>query len=328
MHSVPLVRLLSLLKSSRELRYRNLVLFTAVSDYLASTLSMWSNKQLILILLEFKALKFRPVALMDAFAERIIQKPESLTLRDLLTILKSYSYLNHPLKDQQGAFLKTVTQVLESYLLKISSLDLLKAVSCLCVFNHLPPAPLEKLLQKQTLDELLQKEGSGFKHVQWMLNTVDLSLRIDRPPLPPSIPPIPPLQLSLPPHHPPVHPGLVSTLRGLFGEQAVSEAVIEEGGYYIDCVITFPHDTEQGGEEQSGAAQPPRRVAVLCVPPSSYCFGTTHPCGALVLKIRHLNLLDYNPVLVPLQEFHSHTEQERMDVLKRLIHPAMQSPVD
>lgn len=51
-----------------------------------------------------------------------------------------------------------MTQVLRSYLPKMSGADLLKAVSCLCVLGHVPQAPLEKLLQKEVLDELL-KEG-------------------------------------------------------------------------------------------------------------------------------------------------------------------------
>lgn len=58
---------------------------------------------MLLILLEFKRLGFRPVALMDAFAERIVQKPDSFTLRDLQGVLKSYSFLNHHLKENQQA---------------------------------------------------------------------------------------------------------------------------------------------------------------------------------------------------------------------------------
>lgn len=40
------------------------------------------------------------------------------------------------------------------------------------------------------------------------------------------------------------------------------------------------------------------RIALICAPPTSFCFGTTHPVGAMALNIRHLKLLGYEPVLV------------------------------
>ncbi|XP_062865698.1 FAST kinase domain-containing protein 2, mitochondrial [Trichomycterus rosablanca] len=323
-HSIPFTRLMALLKACRELRYRNLSLFTSISDYLASTLPMWSNKQMLLILLEFKGLRFRPVALLDAFAERVIQKPDSLTLRDLLGVLKSYSFLNHHLKENHQEFLRSVTQVLESYLSKMSGMELLRAVSCLCVFGHFPQAPLEKMLQEETLNELLQKGGPVYARVERMLHTLDLCVRLDEPPLPPSASPIPPLHRSLSPHELPANPALIGALKGLVGEDAVTESVIREGIYFIDCVITVPPKTKESSslhEEQRGPSEEPTRIAVLCVSPSSFCFGTTHPCGALALKIRHLKLLGYNPVLMPLQELDNQTGEERMNMLKKCVLP-------
>ncbi|XP_053086037.1 FAST kinase domain-containing protein 2, mitochondrial isoform X2 [Pangasianodon hypophthalmus] len=310
-HSISFTRLMAMLKSCSDLQYRNLHLFTSISEYLASTLPMWNNKQVLLILLEFTRLRFRPIALMDAFAERIIQKPDSLTLRDLQGVLKSYSFLNHHLKDNQQAFLESVTHVLQSYLPKMSSTDLLKAVSCLCVFRHFPQAPLEKLLRKEVLDELLKEESPFYARQERLLRTLDLCLRLDDPALPLSVPPFALLHRS-PPQGRPVNPALLLTLKNLLGEGAVTDSVIEEGHYFIDCVVTLPPKTE---EEQTA------RIALLCASPTSFCFGTSHPVGAAALNIRHLKLLGYEPVLVPMQELVSLTAEERTDLLKKLIFP-------
>ncbi|XP_017312413.2 FAST kinase domain-containing protein 2, mitochondrial [Ictalurus punctatus] len=308
-HSISFTRLMAILKSCSDLRYRNLHLFTSMSEYLASTLPMWSNKQVLLILLEFKRLGFRPVALMDAFAERIVQKPDSFTLRDLQGVLKSYSFLNHHLKENQQAFLESVTHCLQSYLPKMSSTDLLKAISCLCVFGHFPQAPLEKLLRKEVLDELLKEESPFSAQQERLLWTLDLCLRLDDPALPPSVSSIPHLHHS-PPQRRPIDPVLLVALKNLLGEDAVMDSVVEEGHYFIDFVVTLPPNTD---EEQS------LRIALLCASPTSFCFGTTHPVGPVALTVRHLKLLGYEPVLVPMQELVSQSAEERTDLLKKLI---------
>ena len=51
-------------------------------------------------------------------------------------------------------FVESMTHVLQTYLPKMSSPDLLRAVVSLCMLGHFPPAPLQQLLQGQTLDEL------------------------------------------------------------------------------------------------------------------------------------------------------------------------------
>ncbi|XP_036418727.1 FAST kinase domain-containing protein 2, mitochondrial [Colossoma macropomum] len=327
-HSVPFTRLLGVLKSCRELRYRNYSLFSSISDYVANTFTMWSNKQLIFFLLEFEGLRFCPVALMDAFAERVIGKPDSLTLKDLLSILKSYSSLNHDLKENRQQFLDSVTRVLESYLTRMSSADLLKAISCLCVMEHFPQAPLEKLLQKDRLDELLPRGSPLYKGVELKLHTLDLCLRLDRPLLPPTVSPIPDLHHLLPPYELPVNPGLLSALKDVVGETDVRDTVVEERVYFIDCVITLSPEAKnvrRSPEEHSDTPQEPRRIAVLCAPPSSFCFGTTHPRSRLAMKMRHLRKLGYETVLVPVHEFDSLTNQERTEALKRFIFPEGES---
>ncbi|GAA6070079.1 FAST kinase domain-containing protein 2, mitochondrial isoform X1 [Tachysurus ichikawai] len=311
-HSISFTRLMAMLKSCSELRHRNLHLFTSISEYMASTIPMWSNKQVLLLLLEFKRLRFRPVALMDAFAERIIQKPDSLTLRDLQGILKSYSFLNHHLKENQQAFLESVTHVLHSYLPKMSSTDLLKAISCLCVIGHFPQAPLKKLLRNEVLDELLKEVESPFSvRQERLLRTLDLCLQLDQHALHLPVSSIPNLRRS-PPQSRPGNPAILRTLKDLLGEDAVTDSVVAEGHYFIDCVATLPPKTK---EDQTV------RIALLFASPTSFCFGTTHPIGAVALNIRHLKLLGYEPVLVPMQELISQTAEDRTDLLKKLIFP-------
>ncbi|KAF7689741.1 hypothetical protein HF521_013094 [Silurus meridionalis] len=287
-HSISFTRLMVTLKSCSDLRYRNPHLFTSVSEYLASTFPMWSNKQVLLLLLEFKRLGLARGS--DG---------------------RCYSFLNHHLKENQQAFLESMTHVLKSYLPKMSSTDLLRAVSYLSVLGHFPQAPLEKLLRNEVLEELLKEEGPGQARHERLLRTLDMCLRLDHHPLRPSVSSIPHLCHSTPQSYP-VTPELLECLKKLLGEDAVTDSVIEQGFYFIDCVATLPLKTK---EEQS------MRIALLCVPLTSFCYGTTHPIGAVALKVRHLELLGYKPVLVPVQEFVSQSAEEKTDLLKKFIFP-------
>lgn len=40
------------------------------------------------------------------------------------------------------------------------------------------------------------------------------------------------------------------------------------------------------------------RVAVLCVPRSTYCLDSTHPRGFLAVKMRHLKVMGFHVILV------------------------------
>lgn len=44
-HGVPFNRLVNVLRAYKELHSRDVALFTAISDYVASSISMWNNKQ-------------------------------------------------------------------------------------------------------------------------------------------------------------------------------------------------------------------------------------------------------------------------------------------
>uniref|UniRef100_A0A671QTU5 FAST kinase domain-containing protein 2-like n=1 Tax=Sinocyclocheilus anshuiensis TaxID=1608454 RepID=A0A671QTU5_9TELE len=323
-HEFPFNRLLSVLKSCHELHYRNYTLFSSISEYMANTFDMWSNKQVILFLVTFENLLFRPVVLLDAFAERIIQKSESLTLKDLLSVLKVFSLLNHDLKEKKTQFLASVTMVLESYLPKMSPTDLLKAIHCLGLLEHFPQTPLEKLLQKDTLDQLLEKGKQSDKIQRW-LHTLDLCLRLDKPQLPPSLTSIPDLHISVPAPAVTANQEVLSAVRSIVGNDAVQDSVLEQSIYFIDCVITLPHQTE----ETCGVSLffvLYFRIAVVCAPHTSFCFGTTHPRASLVIKLRHLEKLGYKPVLVPVLELNSKTEEEKIKMLQKLIFPAQEIP--
>lgn len=326
-HDFPFSRLLSVLKSCHELHYRNYHLFSSISEYMANTFDMWSNKQVILFLVTFENLMFRPVVLLDAFAERIIQKSDSLTLKDLLSVLKVFSFLNHDLKEQKTQFLASVTMVLESYLPKMSPTDLLKAIHCLGLLEHFPQTPLEKLLQKDTLDQLLEKGKQSDKIQRWLL-TLDLCLRLNKPQLLPSLSSIPDLHISVPAPAVTANQEVLSAVRSIVGNDAVQDSVLEHSIYFIDCVITLPRQTEETcglSAEDSGSPQCAQRIAVVCAPHTSFCFGTTHPRANLVIKLSHLEKLGYKPVMVPVLELNSKTEEEKIKMLQELIFPAQES---
>uniref|UniRef100_A0A673KWS6 FAST kinase domain-containing protein 2-like n=1 Tax=Sinocyclocheilus rhinocerous TaxID=307959 RepID=A0A673KWS6_9TELE len=264
--------------------------------------------QVILFLVTFENLLFRPVVLLDAFAERIIQKSESLTLKDLLSVLKVFSLLNHDLKEKKTPFLASVTMVLESYLPKMSPTDLLKAIHCLGLLEHFPQTPLEKLLQKDTLDQLLEKGKQSDKIQRW-LHTLDLCLRLDKPQLPPSLTSVPDQHISVPAPAVTANQEVLSAVRSIVGNDAVQDSVLEQSIYFIDCVITL------------SSLSFCFRIAVVCAPHTSFCFGTTHPRASLVIKLRHLEKLGYKPVLVPVLELNSKTEEEKIKMLQKLIFP-------
>ncbi|XP_051558140.1 FAST kinase domain-containing protein 2, mitochondrial [Myxocyprinus asiaticus] len=319
-HEYPFSRLLAVLKSCHELHYRNFTLFSSVSEYVSNTFDMWSNKQVILFLLTFEELAFRPVALLDAFTERIMEKSDSLTLRDVLSVLKVFSLLSHDLKDNRQQFLNSITKVLESYFPKISMFELLKAVHYLGILDHFPQTALEKLLHHDTLEQLLQRGRQSDKVARW-LQTLDLCLRLDGPHLPPTLMSIPDLQITVPAHELTVNQEVLCTVRGIMGSDAVQDSVLEQGVYFIDCVITQPHPHTK----DCGSPECIRRIAVVCAPPASFCFGTTHPRASLAVKLRHLRKLHYEPVLVPVHEFSSQTEQEKIKMLQNLILPGQES---
>lgn len=325
-HEFPISRLVMVLKSCYELQYRNYSLFSSISEYMTNTFDMWSNKKVILLLLTFEDLYFRPVHLLDAFAERIIQKPDSLTLKDLLSVLKVFSMLNHDLKERKTEFLDCITEVLESYLPKMTPSELLKVNYYLALMEHFHQMLLDKLMQQETLEQLLQTDKPSIKVLRW-LHTIDLCLQLDKPQLP-SFTSSKPLNITVPAFEATANQEMLSAVRSIVGTHAVQDSVLEQSIYFIDCVITLPGEKVEtcGLHEDCGSPECNQRIAVICAQPNSFCFGTTHPRASLVMKLRHLEKLGYQPVLVPINELNSKTEEEKIKMLRTLIFPAHESP--
>lgn len=324
--AIPFSRLFKVLQSCWELQYRDTDLLKDISDHLASVISIWSNKQMILFLNMFEKLGFCPDAFMEAFAEKVIADPDALTLKDVLCILKVYSSLNYDLQHQRQQFLDSLSLVVESYLPKMSKFELLKAVYTLCLLNHFPPAPLELLLQDSTLEHLKTISSKFLMLIQDRLLTVDLCLRLDRPPLP--------QPLTLPSSalgdftftHPAVSGFALQSLQEVLEEQAdaeLQEAVVVENFYFVDAVITKPLSCQRsvtdGGEDSP--VERSHRVALLSTPLSHYCFGTSRPRGPLAAKIRHLRILGYDPVMLQEHELQSLSPEKRKEFLRELIFP-------
>nr|XP_020509587.1 FAST kinase domain-containing protein 2, mitochondrial [Labrus bergylta] len=325
LNGIPFNRLFKLLLSCRDLRYRDSDLFKDISDYVASVIYMWTNKQAVLFLFVFESLGFCPDALMEEFAEKVIADPDALTLKDLLCVLKVYSSLNYDLQHRRQQFLDSLCQVLESYLPKMSRFELLRAVFSLCILGHFPSAPLEKLLKESTVEQLQMTSPKFLENQSRLLWMLDLCLRLDRPALsrPLTVPSSSLVDYT--PVHPSINSVLSLCLRDVLGDEAdtiLEEEVVVENMYFIDAVITKPLPNQTPATE---AASPPaessQRIAVLCAPPSAVCFGTSRPRGPLAVRIRHLRILGYDPVMVTEQGLQFMSEEKRKEFLREQIYP-------
>ncbi|XP_061745725.1 FAST kinase domain-containing protein 2, mitochondrial [Nerophis ophidion] len=313
---VPFQRLIEVMRSLKQLRYRDVALLTGISDYIASTIDICSQKKVILFLSNFETLGFCPTTLMAAFAEKVIINPDSLKLVDLLCVLKVYSSLNYDLQQNRELFLQSISQALEFYLPQMSAFDLLKTCYYFCLLGHFPPALLEKLLQDSTL-EGLKSQGNELRRQKNMFQMVHMCLHLDQPvlPQPLSVPPsmLGDVTLSDPP---PKHQ-LLQLLQQVLCDQAdaaVQEKVVVENFYFVDAVITRPVANQS--EETSSQTE---RIAVLCPPFSAFCFTTSTPRGPLAVKLRHLKVLGYIPIMIT-EELSS---VEAGELLKEQMFPKM-----
>ncbi|XP_014893635.1 FAST kinase domain-containing protein 2 [Poecilia latipinna] len=323
LHHIPFNILYNVMQSYKELLYRDTDLLTSISDHVASTFDIWTDKQLVFFLSAFKDLLFCPTSLMEPYTEKVIANPDALTLKHLMSVLASYSSLNYDLRHQRQAFLDSLSHALISYLPKMSELELLKAAYYLCGMNHFPSALLEQLLSSSTLEQLAST--SLTKSKERMFQRVDICLRLDRPPLPqPLI--VPPSVLGSPTPNPSVNPRLSNSLQSVLADQAnatLQEMLVVENFYIIDAVVTKPLPNQPCVTETSSVspAESSQRIAVIYTPNSSYCFGTSQPRGPLALQIRHLKFLGYTPVLVTEELLQSLSEEEMTEKLRGLIFP-------
>ncbi|KAM8872303.1 FAST kinase domain-containing protein 2, mitochondrial [Synchiropus picturatus] len=325
LYGIPYNRLLAVLHAYKDLRYKDSSFLVGVSDHLASTLDIWTIKQVILLLSLFEEMDFYPPALMEAFAEKVMENPKALALRDILCVIKVYSSLNVDLAENRQQFLESLDEALEDYLPKMSAFELLKTVYCFCLLGHFPHGPLKKLLQDGTLEML---ESSDPKFLMWhqkMMQTISSCLTLDHPVLPEllSIP----TSLLGEPHvaSKPGHPTLLQALLSVTASQedvTLEESVLVENVYLLDCVVTLGQS--RVADSNCSTEPPPedgdkRRIAVLCPPQRHFCLGTSHPRGPLAVKIRHLKILGYDTILVSERQLQS--EETLTDFLRQHIFP-------
>ncbi|XP_032134363.1 FAST kinase domain-containing protein 2, mitochondrial [Sapajus apella] len=298
-HGCPLKIMINILQSCKDLRYYNLDLFKGLADYVATTFDIWKFKKVLFLLVSFENLGFQPVDLMDLFMKRIVEEPESLNMKSIISILHVYSTLNHVYKCQnKEQFLEVMASALTGYLHCISSKNLLDAVYSFCLMNYFPLAPINHLLQKNVLSELLTSDDMG-KNVH-KLHILDTCLKLD------DIVYHKDIDLSLPqlPQEPPSLPNakvaeVLSSLLG--GEGHFSKNVYLPPNYHIDFEIRMDTNRNQVlslSDVDTTSVTDIQRVAVLCVPKSAYCLGSSHPRGFLAMKMRHLNAMGFRVILV------------------------------
>ncbi|XP_030436551.1 FAST kinase domain-containing protein 2, mitochondrial isoform X1 [Gopherus evgoodei] len=326
----PFWQLIRVLKSCSILQYRNVVLYSAIANYVTSAIYMWDTKQIVLFLSAFEGLRFRPVELMDILAEKVTSHPESLNLKDILSVLRVYSLLNHVPKCQNQEFLESLNGALNKYLTRISNVDLLKAVYSFCILEYLPQPALSQLLQEDNLNELLKSDGLNKEQNEMMLHYVNICLELDSPPsfTKPATMFIKKLSSPLVSDLPEVREALLK----LLGDERMFQQNIQlPHDYNIDFEIKMDANRKKAlpVTEVDDPADAPdiQRVAVLCVPPSAFCFDTRHPRGKLAMKMRHLKVLGYHVILVHYQEFKKLKTEEAIECLKREIYSADAFPV-
>ncbi|TRZ00196.1 hypothetical protein DNTS_032263 [Danionella cerebrum] len=242
-HDYSFTQLLKVLRCCHEVDYRNYNLFSSISKHMALTIDMCTDQQVLKILQAFEKLFFRPVELLDVFAERIIQEPENLSVNELLmTIL-------------------------------------------------------------------------------YRLHALNLSLRLENPSLPSSMSSLTKLNLPSMDINHRVDQEIRSLIREIVGRDAVQEAVVEQGVYFIDFVISLPVQEETPGfqTEGAGSSQCAQRIALITVRGNSFCYGTNHYRGPVVQKARHLEKLGYKTVLVPYNYFHLMPKAEKIEKLRPMI---------
>ncbi|EPY83172.1 hypothetical protein CB1_000593024 [Camelus ferus] len=184
--------------------------------------------QVLFLLILFENFGFRPVGLMDLFMKKAADEPGFLNVKSLVSILNVYSSLNHLDTCQAREFLDVMTNALTGSLHHISSENLLNAVCSFCLMNHFPLAPVNQLLQKDIINELLTS-GDVERNVH-KLHILATCLKLDDAPYHKDI------HLALPkPSLAPLQPNAkaVEALSSLLGEGYFSKSVQLPHNYYI-----------------------------------------------------------------------------------------------
>ncbi|XP_078259699.1 FAST kinase domain-containing protein 2, mitochondrial [Rhinoraja longicauda] len=322
-HGIPFWRLVHILQSCKDLKYRNHALLTAAGNHVASMLSVWEVKQLTLLLVLFAELSFRHIKLMDGFAEMVMARSESLNSKQVLSTLRVFSLLNHrPGEERVEQFLQTLVDLFQSHLSRYSSLELLRGVYYLCFMGHYLPAALNQLFQNDILNDLQCPDHLNRVSNAQMLQYIKLGVELDNPsfamsesatiadPILPSIA---------------VNSAVKETVEAILGDSSLYRCgSVLRNIHFIDfeialdqerkIAVLFPRD-----DDEIVHVTNMQRVAVICAPASAFCLGSVHPKDRLALKVRHLKALGYQVVLVAEHEFGKLSEDERVVFLKNAI---------
>ncbi|XP_001370498.2 FAST kinase domain-containing protein 2, mitochondrial [Monodelphis domestica] len=298
-HGCPFWMLMNILQSCRDLQYQNFDLFTAIADYIITTFAMWKIKQVLGILFFFESLKFRHIGLMNLFLKRVLDESQSLNQKEILCILHIYSSLNHFHECQDQQFLEVITSALNTYLPKISSLNLLRAVYSFCILKHFPQDPFNHLLQDNIINELLLP-GNKNEMVESMLHQVNACLELE------NTTDLHSKTLTLKKCSPtPFHSNVEVEnvlLALLENKRLFLKDVQLPHNYLVDFELRMDSRRSQifpvSEADVFKAEADILRVALLCVSRSAFCLGSTHPRGKLGMKMRHLRALGFHVILV------------------------------
>ncbi|XP_068931374.1 FAST kinase domain-containing protein 2, mitochondrial [Petaurus breviceps papuanus] len=319
-HGCPFWMLMSILQSCRDLQYQNLNLFTAIADYVTTTFDMWKMKQVLSLLNVFEALRFRHIGLMDLFLKKVLDISQSLNQKDILCILRIYASLNHVNECENQQFLQVITSALNTYLPKISSSNLLKAMYWFCVLKHFPQELFNQLFQENIINELLIP-GAESEKTEYMLHRVNACLELD------NISVLKSTAVTLKESSSAPSPSNVeieSVLLNLLEDKRLFLKNVQlPHNYFVDFELRMDSKRSQVfpvSEADEFMAEPDIfRVALLCVPRSAFCFGTTHPRGGLGMKLRHLKALGFHVILVNTGEIKRLDMNSAMTFLKNKI---------
>ncbi|XP_054441734.1 FAST kinase domain-containing protein 2, mitochondrial [Pteronotus mesoamericanus] len=296
-HGCPIKILINIVQSCRDLRYSNLDLFKGIADYVATTFDMCKLKHVLFLLTLFENLAFRHAGLMDLFMKKVINEPDCLNMKHLVSVLHVYSSLNHLHRSQTQEFLNVMASALTGYLYHISSESLLSAVYSFCLMNHFPSALINQLLQKDIIDELLMSDNKE-RHVH-RLHVLAACLKLD------DVPYYKAMDLALPSWLPTTlhaNAKVAEVLRSLLGEGYFSENVQLPHNYHIDFEIRMDSNRSQvlplSDANVVTSTTDVQRLAILSVPRSTYCLDLTHPRGFLAMKMRHLKTMGFHVILV------------------------------
>ncbi|KAF6361438.1 FAST kinase domains 2 [Rhinolophus ferrumequinum] len=324
-HGCPFRILMSILQSCKDLRYRNLDLFKGIADYVATTFDIWKSKQVLFLLILFENLGFRHPHLMDLFMKKVVDEPDFLNMQSVVSVLHVYSSLNHTYRCLTQEFLDAMASALTAYLHHISSENLLNAVYSFCLMNHFPLAPVNQLLQKDIVNELLTS-GDVERNVR-KLHVLTTCLQLDDTSYHkatdftlPSLPSTP----SRP------NAKVAEALRSLLGEGCFSENVQLPHNYHIDFEIRMDTNRSQvlplSDVDAVTSATDSQRVGVLCVPRSTYCLDSNHPRGFLAMKMRHLKVMGFYVILVKNWEMEKLRMEDAVTFLKSEIYSSEDLP--